>query len=511
MQKQSQWKCSRASKRSYLRGLLRTGVVASLLTVSGTVFAQSDLPSFLPAPQSLALPEAPQLPSIPLPQVNKNAEAAKRVAKILGLKKANSAAPTFAAVSLPPFPSTTPSPTLSPSAAPSIVCSSGGKCDSSTSEPLKIDSNASQTVVFASAQETTSDHEVALPDDAASTNSEESLADSLTLEESLIDIEIPVPLAVPAAAPAQRLPEIVKRPPAMQLHIGGPSKPLAVQEPTTQEPAAQEAKFSLSDGEGVRSVSIGDRDNGTDKIVATSPVVALPSNPMKIQIEGEPGSGQAVPRNHSSVANTTIQVPSSTALPTQSTKLHLTKVESAKVPAATTATTAATVSSRVPAQKSASNKVADNAPVIGEQLDVGLHEATNVETAQVISGLSIEHPELCQVLKSGERTLSLVGLKPGRTRVALFTTNESGERKIEIREVVIAGTETRQTDMRTMATEISNTVHSMYPNSRIEIIAEAEGLTVQGYAGSEDEAKKIIGLVRRTSLQPVVDRLATYK
>jgi Flp pilus assembly secretin CpaC len=167
--------------------------------------------------------------------------------------------------------------------------------------------------------------------------------------------------------------------------------------------------------------------------------------------------------------------------------------------------------SRKPAHKSMSDKGTDRAPAVGERLEVGLHESANVETVQPISGLSVEHPELCQVLKSGERSVSFVGLKAGQTRVALFTTNTSGERKIEIRDVVVAGAESRQADMKSLATEIGRSVRSMYPKSRIEVIAEAEGLTVQGYAGSEEEARKIIGLVRRTSLQPVVDRLATYK
>ena len=161
--------------------------------------------------------------------------------------------------------------------------------------------------------------------------------------------------------------------------------------------------------------------------------------------------------------------------------------------------------------KTLSENRADLTPAIGERLEVGLHESTNVETAQAVSGLSVEHPELCHVLKCGERSVSFVGIKAGQTRVALFTTDSSGERKIEIREVVIAGTENRQADMKSLATEINRSVHNMFPTSKIEIIAEAEGLTVQGYAGSEVEAKKIIGLIRRTSLQPVVDRLATYK
>ncbi len=495
-------------------------------------FAQTELPSFPIAPPTLSLPDAPQLPSIPLPQsgsfpqASSSAALQRRFVKILGFKKVVQVESKAASVALPPFPSTAPI-AASATTEPTIACSSGLKCETSPAKSMKFDSAVGQTVVLASAQETASDETISTQAEEESSVTDESLVDSLSSEESLIDIEIPAPLAVPATAPAQRLPEIVKRPPAMQLHIGGSSKPTAA-----SVSANQDTTFSLSDSEGSHSVSIADHKG------IHSPVVALPSNPMKIQIEGEPGTGQAIPKATSALTTDISTVASTnsdsdfgepasraavTGVPVVSAPVTSAPVNSLLGPtpssvASQTQTTkerkstpSLAASSRVAGQKSVANKVTENAPVIGEQLDVGLHEATNVETVQPISGLSIEHPELCQVLKSGERTLSLVGLKPGKTRVALFTTNEAGERKIEIREVVIAGTESRQTDIKTMAAEISNTVHSMYPNSRIEIIAEAEGLTVQGYAGSEDEAKKIIGLVRRTSLQPVVDRLATYK
>ena len=219
---------------------------------------------------------------------------------------------------------------------------------------------------------------------------------------------------------------------------------------------------------------------------------------MNIQIEGEPGTAKAVARPNSSVAVQAKSAPPALSTPSLSDSSSRTAMHKS-------------VSDKQSDATAAGNGTAEHGPTVGDRLEVGLHEATNVETLQPISGLSIEHPELCQVLKSGEHMISLVGLKPGKTRVALFTTNASGERKIEIREVVIAGTESRQADMKSMASEISQSVHNMFPNSRIEVIAEADGLTVQGYASTEDEAKKIISLVRRTSLQPVVDRLATYK
>ena len=84
---------------------------------------------------------------------------------------------------------------------------------------------ATEPVVLASAQETSTTLTFSDSDSSADSESQSLLVPPALIseesaeEESLIDIEIPQ--AAPEATPAQRLPELVKRPPAMQLHIGG--------------------------------------------------------------------------------------------------------------------------------------------------------------------------------------------------------------------------------------------------------------------------------------------------
>ncbi len=483
--------------RNKLRQLLRSTVTAGLVVgMSAIASAQtvtqteSVLPAFPFEPSSLSLPvsqDAAFLPHTTAVSTSKKTTS-HRASVLLGLKKCSSshthAPASTPSTALPSFPST----------APSLYSSSGRSSTVASTE----------TVVLASAQESPSEHALAESSDKQHLVPPTFASDESAEEESLIDIEIPMTAPAPVAQSGSRLPELVKRPPAMQLHIGTVSDRTTnsiytasaeQSERKTQQvyaPELAQANFSLSDSDEQLQPVMPITELQPALSIAVQPMLSeSTSSVMNVQIEGEPSSGQALSR----------------AMAPKMPSKNPPTTAPASVPSAPTES-----SSRIAATlKSVSDKVAEQIPAVGERLEVGLHEATNVETSQPISGLSVEHPELCQVLKSGERMVSLVGLKAGQTRVALFTTDETGERKIEIREVMIAGTESRQADMKSMAIDIGRTVHNMYPKSRIEVIAEDEGLTVQGYASTEDEAKKIISLVRRTSLQPVVDRLATYK
>ena len=489
MSKHTQTNISTVSTQRFnARRLLRLALAAS--AVAGFVSsasAQSGLafPSFpTDSPsqsQSVSQETASQFPA--RAQKSHRPSASQRVARLLGMKKQTPASPapqSSPTLALPMFPSSEPVRTLSPwstepavasnTHAPTICRSTSGK-----SECLKTESSNGE-VMLASANESLP--QAAQPTlvveqfDLTTDAQVETESLSELLSDSLIDIAVPTSLDQPIQDASQRLPELVKRRPAMRLQIGGTAGRLPTKH-AAEQLASASTRFSLTDSDESRSLKT---------VVQPAHV-----NPMNVRIEGETMTALAVAKP------TAFALTPVTATPVTA---HKQSVET---------------SPRSPGHKTLSDKGTDRATTMGDRLEVDLHESTNVETAQVISGLSVEHPELCQVLKSGERSLSFVGLKAGQTRVALFTTDASGERKIEIREVVIAGSENRLDDMKSLATEIGRSVHSMYPHSQIEVIAEADGLTVQGYAGTEEEAKKIIGLVRRTSLQPVVDRLATYK
>lgn len=519
IKQQQSYNSTQAAKQFTVKRLLRSAIAAGIVVgCLQSASAQSDLvlPAYPDDTVQLSLPIAPEacLPA-PCPvQVASHIPTAKRVATLLGLKKqsySNNAPQAIPALTIPSFPSTEPTlsapqfvpdQTASNSGAPTIFRSTSARM------PIARVEAAVDTVTLASADESLS--QVAIPpalvDEAAEIQAEtsqyelaeqESSAEELSSEESL-DIslselngesltDIQIPTAPVQEVQQQRLPELVKRHPAMQLHIGGgPASTSSSSTSSSQPLVSSSNNYSLSDS-----------DDSSDSDLPKIKAVSSGANTMNVRIEGEPVVAQAPVVPHS------IEVPL--------------VAQQATAPAP-----APTLLEPVPqtlGHKSLTDKLADKTadkgterpPTIGERLEVGLHESSNVETSQRITGMSVEHPDLCQVLKNGERSVSIVGLKTGQTRVALFMTNASGERNIEIRDVVIAGAEVRQADMKALATEIGKSVHRMFPNSRIEVIAEEEGLTVQGYAATEAEAKKIIGLVRRTSLQPVVDRLATYK
>lgn len=495
------YKSTLAARRFDFRKLMRSAFTAGVVgAFVGSVSGQTPTPMPVFPTGSVAV-EAPCAVTLAPEQVS-TSSSALRITRLLGIKKQvspNQLPQPVSTFAFPSFPSTEPlaakqcaseQAVLSESRAPTICHSSSGKTES-----VKCDQDRCE-VVLASADETSfSSTNPGLEIVQSATEIDEQSADvavseSLTesLSESLSDIEIPSSPTQAAQKIPQRIPELIKRPPAMQLHIGGNTNTV----PTSPTPIQQESTFSFSDSSEVEPQK-----------AQSQPGFA---NPMNVRIEGEPVLGNAVLGNavlgNAALGNATKPQPSS---PSNTVLPSTVAANATSLPKSSTEP-----SSRV-GHKVVSDKRSDGVPAIGERLEVGLHESTNIETTHAITGLSVEHPELCQVLKSGERSVSFVGLLAGQTRVALFTTDTSGERKIEIREVMIAGAETRQADMKSLATEISRSVHNMFPSSKIEIIADAEGLTVQGYAGSEAEAKKIIGLVRRTSLQPVVDRLATYK
>ncbi len=521
----SSYAAKRYSLRQLLRSAIAAGVVAGFVGSASAqeglvlpMFPSDEAATLLPVSQDAVLPMA-------LPGASPTAvPVATRVGMLLGLKKRPTEAvqtQSNSTQALPAFPSTAsfsaaqqgePLQLSAPQAhAPSISLSTGANSmgtrlqlsdahvvPAGADEALSPETNESSLIV----------QEEIVQEETAS----ESLVDALSEvlvdgqlvpdsgDESLTDIAIPPALTPPSPVTKQRQPELVKRPPVMQLHIGGGATASMSSSESTNA-SATVSSFSLSD----------EAERPTSK--PASQLTEQPAAPkiLNVKIEGEPAIAQVVARTP--VVQESPLVPQ-VVEPELVSPLTKSKTPTDKVPE-TVPTEAASVAKspveRPAVGKTVAERLNDRSAVMGERLDVGLHECTNVDTTNPISGLSVEHPELCQVLKSSERSVSLVGLKPGQTRVALFTTNASGERKIEIREVTIAGAENRQADMKSLATEIGRSIHRMYPNSHIEVIAEAEGLTVQGYAGSEDEAKKIIGLVRRTSLQPVVDRLATYK
>jgi hypothetical protein len=151
-------------------------------------------------------------------------------------------------------------------------------------------------------------------------------------------------------------------------------------------------------------------------------------------------------------------------------------------------------------------EIKTGAPVQLRALDL-----QEVSTEGKIVEMSVEHPEICELLKNGDRSLSLLGVQAGVTRVAIVTVDVNGDRFVELHKVTVSGESSPvSVDLPALSEAMSRTISHLYPRSTVEVIPEERRLTIQGWAASEDEAKQIVSLVRKKSLVPVIDRLQSH-
>ncbi len=547
--------CKAAIRRN-LHGVLRATITASLFACAAPVAnAQTDLllPTFPTAGLTAQLPVADEIafpfPSKGTEKVLALPSAGATAIGLLGLNKngvhpvakqgvvngkvadSKAAIPnfplTFTANQVVPVKSgellaakpqvTTNAPDIclsSGSFQSKIVLASATSTDNAEGVPKQVETESVELPVV---EQNTS--EVMLAEAVASNSSE-------SLTESLIDIDLPSFEAIPTNAQSTppRQPEIVKRRAAMQLHIGsqGKSDTSNPQSATESSNLASIAKQGspitsrLSD-QPLSTASDAPQEQAKQRVVQRHHVAA--SKPMTLHIEGEPTPGRPATSGSATVKGPTATAKHPSAripdLPPPAASSNFPKItanvvqaslQAISLPASANLTTQPNDKQELPSTVSPSSD-----PSLGERVKVAVKDSVVIESLQPIENVSIEHPEFCQVLKGSERSLTLIGLRAGMTRIAVFTTDSTGERKVAVHEVTIGGSAARQADAQALATEITHAIRKMYPQSRVEVIEEANGLTVQGAAASEDEAVKIVGLVRRTSLQPVLDRITTYK
>jgi hypothetical protein len=144
---------------------------------------------------------------------------------------------------------------------------------------------------------------------------------------------------------------------------------------------------------------------------------------------------------------------------------------------------------------------------IGTEIVVSREKPLVFNMDSPVVDYSVEHPGICRLIQTSDKSLSLIGLQEGDTRIAVVTAGGQEDRNIEIRGVRVAGGERPLSRLQNLAREITQTIKRLYPYSDIQVVASSDELIVQGYVQLEKDARKILTLVRKTSLTPVVDRL----
>lgn len=274
--------------------------------------------------------------------------------------------------------------------------------------------------------------------------------------------------------------------------------PLSIPSPTSlaQQMATKSAGglFAAS-GESVKQMDNPNFDNAVQAAVSSRREVTTVAS-----VEAKPETGNATSRLPLVPMLTSVPV----KLPTQTAPRAL-----QAVPTQSQVHTAAPNQFQTPAPTPSQSPVSGRESMTGKEFKVAVKDSFAVQSIETIQALSVEHEDVCQVIKSGPKSFTVVGLQDGETRVAVISEVD-GQRKVQVHNVVVGTPKsTTTTNPAALASEVSQTVSQLYPRSRVRITPRGTQLVVSGSVDSEDTAKKILSLVRKTTLNPVIDELQT--
>ncbi|MEZ6148972.1 MAG: pilus assembly protein N-terminal domain-containing protein [Pirellulaceae bacterium] len=321
-----------------------------------------------------------------------------------------------------------------------------------------------------------------------------------------------------ALAPLGRIPELVQTSKSMSVTepiSTSPSVSLKLSDSPTAESTSSQAAVSSNESTGAsaageRNASLHMSSASRAPLKASPVSVQLPQRApgMQVRVEGEPApmmTAQAIRGSDRDLP--TAPRPSMVPAPRFASDAPVELPSTGKKVKASFASRTIQLPDRESLALAETRQQNIGQP--GETLSVGLQESQALSAEYPIVELSVEHPTICQLMQTDEKSVSLIGMRPGSTRIALITINSDGERQVEIHEVSVGTSSPTEGGLAGLAKDISRSVAKMVPHSDVEIVAYTDYLLVHGFTPYESDAKKILALVRKTSLVPVVDQLKT--
>ncbi|HAC90145.1 MAG TPA: hypothetical protein DCF63_05855, partial [Planctomycetaceae bacterium] len=136
------------------------------------------------------------------------------------------------------------------------------------------------------------------------------------------------------------------------------------------------------------------------------------------------------------------------------------------------------------------------------KISVNPKSVASLKTEGKIAGVSVEHEDICQVMQNGNHTCTLVGLREGTTRVAVIEES-NGQRQVKIYGVQVGTSGSAASELNSVLDGLTKTIEQLYPSSDVRLTRREQNLVVSGRADSELSARKILELVRKTTLMPV--------
>ncbi|QDT13094.1 pilus assembly protein N-terminal domain-containing protein [Stieleria marina] len=178
-------------------------------------------------------------------------------------------------------------------------------------------------------------------------------------------------------------------------------------------------------------------------------------------------------------------------------------------------TIASTVSSR------ASVKMAQpvNVPGVRKQVKRKAPELTKLHLtkAQVrsltiggmVRRIDVTDKSVCQAIATGPNQLKLIGTGNGITRLVVWAdTSGNSHTRARMFEIHVQdAVEATGGSVGTKTQTLNQSIYNAFPSANVSVQEYRDRLIVSGHCGSEEDAKKIIRMVRKTCLIPVRDEI----
>ncbi|QDT02846.1 hypothetical protein K227x_12250 [Rubripirellula lacrimiformis] len=156
---------------------------------------------------------------------------------------------------------------------------------------------------------------------------------------------------------------------------------------------------------------------------------------------------------------------------------------------------------------------AESKPTTNEK-SVSLHlsqaQVRSLTFGGVVRNIEVSDRSVCQAFASGPNQLKLIGTGTGVTKLVVWAAPESAGESPRMRSFNIhvgQPLDASGSDAPDRSAMLNQSIQRVFPDADVVVHHRHDELVVTGRCGSEDSAKKIIRMVRKTCLVPVRDEL----
>ena len=132
------------------------------------------------------------------------------------------------------------------------------------------------------------------------------------------------------------------------------------------------------------------------------------------------------------------------------------------------------------------------------ELDVPLRRSKILRMKQPIFRAAIADPSIIEIVAFGTREVELIGKESGSTTVTFWLGDEDNPHHLSL-VVNVEKDDSIEARRRLEYGELQEMINEMFPNSRIQLIPIADKLIVRGQVKDEQEASKIMSILRNNA------------